>query len=425
VWLAGGQSNMELELRNCSTGKDSLENDDTPNVRFYYTMKKTIADDSFFESEKQMVWNDFSNKESAQYWSAVGYYFAKELSERLGLTVGIIGCNWGGSSASAWMKREYADGETAVYFDDYDSATAGKSEQQLKQDYLDYQAYHNEWERKSAEYYSNTPNPTWDGCLAYCGENKYPGPPSPLNPMSPGVLHKSMIERIAPYTMTGVIWYQGESDDHRPGMYYKLLNQMIRNWRDDWNDDELFFDSMKVFGNNNPLHLEVGCGKGSFILELARRNPDINYVAVEKTPNVLVTGAEALMESGIKNVRFCLGQAEYLEHLFRPHTVERLYLNFSCPFPKETYARHRLTHTRFLEIYKQVMKPGSEIHQKTDNQRLFEFSIEHFSKNGFAMKNVSLDLHNSGFEGNIMTEYEKRFTELGHPIYRLEAVVPE
>ena len=152
VWLAGGQSNMELELRNCSTGKDSLENDDTPNVRFYYTMKKTIADDSFFESEKQMVWNDFSNKESAQYWSAVGYYFAKELSERLGMTVGIIGCNWGGSSASAWTKREYADGETAVYFEDYDSATAGKSEQQLKQDYLDYQAYHNEWERKSAEY---------------------------------------------------------------------------------------------------------------------------------------------------------------------------------------------------------------------------------------------------------------------------------
>ena len=190
-------------------------------------------------------------------------------------------------------------------------------------------------------------------------------------------------------------------------------------------DDDLFFDSMKVFGNNNPLHLEIGSGKGSFILELARRNPDINYVAVEKTPNVLVTGAEALMNSDIKNVRFCLGQAEYLEHLFRPHTVERLYLNFSCPFPKETYARHRLTHTRFLNIYKAVMKPSAEIHQKTDNQRLFEFSIEHFSQNGFPMKNVSLDLHNSDFEGNIMTEYEKRFTELGQPIYRLEAVVPE
>ncbi len=193
---------------------------------------------------------------------------------------------------------------------------------------------------------------------------------------------------------------------------------------DDPLDDELFFDSMKVFGNNNPVHLEIGSGKGAFVLELARRNPDINYIAIEKTPNVIVTGAENLMASDIRNVRFCLGQAEYLEHLFRPHTIDRLYLNFSCPFPKESYAKHRLTHTRFLTIYNKVLKSGAEIHQKTDNKRLFEFSIEHFSANGFVMKNVSLDLHNSGFEGNIMTEYETRFTEMGLPIYRMEAVNP-
>lgn len=188
-------------------------------------------------------------------------------------------------------------------------------------------------------------------------------------------------------------------------------------------NEGLFFDSVRVFGNNNPLQLEIGCGKGSFILELARRNPEINFIAVEKTPNVLVTGMEALMQSGLKNVRFCLGQAEYLEHLLRPHSVERIYLNFSCPFPKETYARHRLTHTRFLEIYRVILAEGGEIHQKTDNMRLFEFSIEHFSKNGFALSQVSLDLHNSNFEGNIMTEYEKRFVELGKPIYRLVAEV--
>lgn len=193
---------------------------------------------------------------------------------------------------------------------------------------------------------------------------------------------------------------------------------------DDPLDEELFFDSMRVFGNNNPLHLEIGCGKGQFILELAKRNPDINYIAIEKTPNVIVAGTERLMESDIKNLRFCLGQAEYLDHLFRPHSVERLYLNFSCPFPKESYAKHRLTHTRFLEIYKGILTHGAEIHQKTDNRRLFEFSIEHFSANGFAMKNVSLDLHKSSFEGNIMTEYETRFTEMGLPIYRLEAVNP-
>lgn len=240
VWLAGGQSNMEYELRNCTTGSRSLEQDN-PNVRFFYTQKKSIADETFFETEKNSGWCEFSDKNSAQYWSAVGYYFAKKLSAELNCAVGIIGCNWGGSSASAWIKSEYADGETSIYFDEYRAAVAGKSLEQLMQEYREYQQYHAAWEKKSAEYYSTAENPTWDGCLEYCGENMYPGPPSPLNPMSPGVLHESMVERIAPYTMAGVIWYQGESDDHRHEMYRKLLSQLIRNWRDDWSDDELFF----------------------------------------------------------------------------------------------------------------------------------------------------------------------------------------
>lgn len=239
VWLAGGQSNMEYELRNCTTGDESLANDE-PDVRFYYTQKCSIADESFFDDERRTGWNLFSDKESAKTWSAVGYYFAKELSQELGVTVGIIGCNWGGTSASAWMDRSYADGETSVYFEEYDAAVSGKTLEELKKDYRDYQEYHRRWEEKSAEYYSTTPNPHWDGCLEYCGPNKYPGPHSPLNPISPAVLYDSMVKRVAPFTMTGVIWYQGESDDHRPEMYYTLLNQMIKNWRDLWNDD-LFF----------------------------------------------------------------------------------------------------------------------------------------------------------------------------------------
>lgn len=186
--------------------------------------------------------------------------------------------------------------------------------------------------------------------------------------------------------------------------------------------EEFFVSSEKTFGNGNPLYLEIGCGKGGFAVEFARRNPDINLVAVEKTPNVLVTGAEEEMKLGLPNLRFCLGQAEYLDHLFHGGTVDRLFLNFSCPFPKKQYANHRLTHSRFLEIYGRVLKNGAEIHQKTDNMHFFEFSIEQFSANGFPLKNVSLDLHNSGFEGNIITEYEKRFSDLGQPIYRLEAV---
>ncbi len=186
--------------------------------------------------------------------------------------------------------------------------------------------------------------------------------------------------------------------------------------------EEFFADSEKVFGNSNPLFLEIGCGKGGFAIEFARQNPDINLIAIEKTPNVLITGMEEEMRLGLPNLRFCLGQAEYLEHMFHTHSVDRLFLNFSCPFPKKQYANHRLTHARFLEIYRRVLKEGAEIHQKTDNMHFFEFSIEQFSRCGFPLKNVSLDLHNSGFEGNIMTEYEKRFTDLGQPIYRLEAV---
>ncbi len=186
--------------------------------------------------------------------------------------------------------------------------------------------------------------------------------------------------------------------------------------------EEFFADSRKVFGNDNPLYLEIGCGKGGFAIEFARQNPDINLIAVEKTPNVLVTGMEEQMKLRLPNLKFCMGQAEYLEHLFHDGTIDRIFLNFSCPFPKKRYAMHRLTHARFLAIYHKIMKENAEIHQKTDNMHFFEFSLEQLSNNGFPLKNISLDLHNSGFEGNIMTEYEKRFTDLGQPIYRLEAV---
>ena len=201
-----------------------------------------------------------------------------------------------------------------------------------------------------------------------------------------------------------------------------LYMQCQNEHADDPLSEEFFADSRKVFGNDNPLYLEIGCGKGGFAIEFARQNPDINLIAVEKTPNVLVTGMEEQMKLRLPNLRFCMGQAEYLDHLFHDGTIDRIFLNFSCPFPKKRYAMHRLTHARFLAIYHKIMKENAEIHQKTDNMHFFEFSIEQLSNNGFPLKNISLDLHNSGFEGNIMTEYEKRFTDLGQPIYRLEAV---
>lgn len=176
-----------------------------------------------------------------------------------------------------------------------------------------------------------------------------------------------------------------------------------------------------IFGNENSLVLEIGCGKGAFACEYAKRNPDKNIIAVEKVGNVIVAAAENAMRDNIPNLRFMKCAAEYLPRFIPANSVSEIYLNFSCPFPKAKYAKHRLTHPRFLEIYKQLMTADCVICQKTDNPRFFEFSIENLSQSGFALSNVSLDLHNSSFEGNIVTEYENRFASQGLPIYRLEA----
>ena len=170
--------------------------------------------------------------------------------------------------------------------------------------------------------------------------------------------------------------------------------------------EKAYLNFEEWFGNNNPLYLEIGCGKGKFAVEYAKSHPEINLLAVEKDGNVVVAACEA---------------AEYLPKFIPEKKVERLFLNFSCPFPKKTYASHRLTHHSFLDRYKPMLATGAEIHQKTDNMHFFEFSIEQFSQSGFKIKNLTLDLHNSGFEGNIITEYEQRFLDLGQPIYRLEA----
>lgn len=183
-----------------------------------------------------------------------------------------------------------------------------------------------------------------------------------------------------------------------------------------------YYDVGKIFGNDKPIHLEIGCGKGQFIAELAKRNPNINYVAIEVCDDVAVLACERVKEAGLNNVRFMVTGAEYLLKYFKESSVDRIYLNFSCPFPKARYAKHRLTSPIFLPMYKKVLKNGSEIHQKTDNMHFFEYSIERYSELGFKLQNISLDLHKSDFEGNIVTEYEQRFLDLGQPIYRLEAV---
>lgn len=174
-----------------------------------------------------------------------------------------------------------------------------------------------------------------------------------------------------------------------------------------------------------PLYIEIGCGKGGFILQNATLYPEINYIAIEKVANVCVLAMEKAAAAGVKNLRFMVGNFADLSFDFPDRSVDCIFLNFSDPWPKKGYARRRLTHGGFLSIYKRILKPGGCILFKTDNRALFDFSLESFPENGFAVSDVTYDLHNSGFEGNIMTEYEQNFSAEGIPICRLCARLSE
>lgn len=204
------------------------------------------------------------------------------------------------------------------------------------------------------------------------------------------------------------------------GDYYIALRNESLNHNDVKTEKHLI-DLKELFCNDNPVYLEIGAGKGQFGCTFAEQNPDFNIICVEKVRDVIIIGCEKAKEMGLKNIRFVDCAAEYLPSFLPEKSFEAIFLNFSCPFPKKKYAAHRLTHERFLNIYKELLKDGAPIFQKTDNMHFFEFSIESFSKNGFELSNISLDLHNSDFEGNIVTEYEERFSSQGFPIYRLEA----
>ncbi|MCA1032394.1 tRNA (guanosine(46)-N7)-methyltransferase TrmB [Bacillus timonensis] len=178
----------------------------------------------------------------------------------------------------------------------------------------------------------------------------------------------------------------------------------------------------EFFGNNNPIHIEVGTGKGRFITEMAKANPNINYIGIELSTSVIVTALEKIIEDQIPNVKLMNVNAEKLTDYFADGEISRLYLNFSDPWPKTRHEKRRLTYKRFLAIYEQILKPNGEIHFKTDNRGLFEYSLVSFSNYGLLLTFVSLDLHKSDYEGNIMTEYEEKFSKRGFPIYRSEVM---
>ena len=190
-------------------------------------------------------------------------------------------------------------------------------------------------------------------------------------------------------------------------------NYVIKNPEDNkgkWN---------KVFNNKNKLYIEIGCGKGDFIIENAKAHPENNYIAIEKYDTVLMYAVKKI-EEDIPNLRFIRMDALDIDKVFDKE-VDLIYLNFSDPWPKNRCAKRRLTHENFLKLYDKIFKKDKTIFMKTDNMHLFEFSIESLSEYGYKLKNISLDLHKSDIEENFMTEYEKKFSGKGFRINRLEA----
>lgn len=175
-----------------------------------------------------------------------------------------------------------------------------------------------------------------------------------------------------------------------------------------------------VFGNDKPIHIEIGMGKGDFIIGMAKNNQNINFIGIEMYDSVIVKAVQKLENEELDNLKLIRMDARLIEDVFDKE-IDLIYLNFSDPWPKSRAAKKRLTHERFLNRYENIFKGKKTIFMKTDNTALFEFSIESLSEFGYKLKNISLDLHNSDFENNVMTEYERKFSEKKIKINRLEA----
>ena len=194
--------------------------------------------------------------------------------------------------------------------------------------------------------------------------------------------------------------------------YPQYIPETPEDWKGKW---------QSRFKNENPIHIEVGTGKGRFIYEMAKLHPEINYIGIEIQMSVIVTALDKLIENELPNLQLLQVNGGELTQYFAESEISQVYLNFSDPWPKKKHEKRRLTYQSFLSVYEEILVPKGEIHFKTDNQGLFEYSLASFSQYGMILKQVWLHLHESDFEGNVMTEYEEKFSNKGNRIYRVEA----
>ncbi len=270
LWLAGGQSNMEFELRR-SDDYEALINEiteasshpklttdtsekfpDYEKIRYYFVPHIAYEDKDSENRYRSSKWQ-LCTAAAVPDWSAVALYFARRIQPEVNVPIGIIDCNWGGTSASAWMDKETLalDSDTNRYLQDYSKTTSGRTEEEYLAELDDYIAYSEIWEAKKTECYRQNPETDWAEILRLCGPCRWPGPMGFRNEFRPSGLYETMLQKCVPYTLKGVIYYQGESDEHHPDIYYKLFRSMIAVWRRDFMDESLpfLFVQLPMFKN--------------------------------------------------------------------------------------------------------------------------------------------------------------------------------
>lgn len=288
VWLAGGQSNMELELQNSKDGTEVVKSIQNEKLRYYYTPKVPWVGEKLYDAEAESGW-ELCTPEKAGRWSAVAYYFAEELSAKLDVTVGIIGCNWGGTSASCWVGRETLENDRtiAAYIEEYDEIVSKQDPEEYIKAREAYLAFQAEFDKNVGHYYETAENPSWEEAQRLYGESQYPGPMGPRSETRPCGLYEALLQRVCPYTLAGFLYYQGEEDDHRPYTYFELLSGLVRQWRKDWKDESLPFMLVQL-----PM-FQNGGGEPDY-----QNWPFIREAQMRLYQNVKNTGIAVILDQG-------------------------------------------------------------------------------------------------------------------------------
>lgn len=242
VWLAGGQSNMEMALRDCKNGKREVAASDCPQVRFYNVPKRAVLDAEQARMEAESCWQPCSPATSGDM-SAVAYFFARRVAESQGVPVGVIDCYWGGTSISCWMSREQLEKSRAgqTYIEDYAALVGGKTDEEYQREMDAYNAEWEAWDARVQARRAQDPHVTWETLNQECGVCPWPQPAGNQSPFRPAGLYACMVRRVAPYALRGFLYYQGEEDEARHADYGAMLHALIDQWRGDWGDCELPF----------------------------------------------------------------------------------------------------------------------------------------------------------------------------------------